>query len=1472
MAVADALTGSSQTFSWTLGDSQPWACAFAAYSPAAGGNPALLPARQTVTAYLPATPGVRPSWYSGAVSLMFDDEFTGTSVDTTKWGKGWQAASGISGPVDTLESSAYNPTHITVSGGTLQLLLDATSISSGGHTYPNTAGILTSDTDSGTGGTPGFTFNHGAVEARIFVPPQTSGSQVPNWPTFWMTNPASQQSTNYFEIDMMEGLGGGTAFHVHWFVSSANQGSIGVWVNPQAGWHTFGCNWVSGQVDFYYDGVLVGTLPEPPGFVSAPQMFMILLNTISPALPSGVGGPNQLPTTAQYDWVRVWTATPAAPVPPMSSLSDDFGNSATIRTLWGGSTVPQNFGSVSIAAGVASIPANATDGQVLQSGTIYNLTGSFAFGQVTVATGAGTTTGFGVNNASGSPYPAMNGNPAQTNGASVYWLYDQATNHLTAILSQGVTDTTVGAITYSATTHAWQRIRESGGTLFWDTSPDGITWTNQFSHSYSISVTQMFATAWTQAPSDQSTTAFVDHFNVISGVSLPVAQVSVQAFTLTPTTPGTVLLPAAQVSARAFLPSPPSFPLSLVSSKTGGAYNVPGPQYVVPNNAAGNLLVVFAAWDVSATATSGNGVVPVCSVADDQYNWWRLACDTGSTIPGCRAAAWFCSNALAVNNWLSVCPQGYVSSFAFIVAEFSGAPANFWPLIDFAVPAASNLASTLPAAGAAGASDYVFTLGAIGSTVPSLTQTAGGWTTITTTSQGGLNPSGIKLMAQFGTAGAGGVPSTFQASTASPMAALTFGITQASHLPAQVNPNFPRLFVEAALGSVPGDPTAAIPDTSYTDLSSYCIGPAGQTAISTSGGRQYELSQPESGTATIAMNNQTGAFNPSNTASPFYPDIVPGVPVRVSAQYGGRRYPVWAGYVERWPQDFPDFPQWGWSMMVATDGVGVASSVNLPSAVQGEILADEPYFCFPFGEQYTTSQNTVNGVVKTATETDGLVAVNTAPGSQRTATYIDGASQQVQTGQSLGFLGDSGTGMGTGSFSGFDASGLRGPGVQYGPDYGLPLLLPGGVGDCALEFWFLPPTQTAPGSTQNIQLFEMLTQPYLAMDGGFNLGGGVFIMGGISYRSDGTMAWYTQEAWSNTTTAITNLAENQLHHIVINISNGGLEFWLDGIDKGNVGGMPYPNQVVAFAFGLATYAYGNHGQNANFSMAYPALYPYVLPGYRIVSHYQSGISGFAGDTLVQRAGRYMAWGRTALGLAGPPVTDHLLLSSAYSTAGAPLASALNSDVTSAGGLWFVSPGGNLVVLPRDYLYNQPSLVTFGDNVGGGEIPFEVDTAFDFDNTYLQNSAQATLQEGPNSLALPVVRDSASQAQYFQRGPLQQTISATTPGDAADRANWSLFKYRQPSLRVRQMKVNLASRPSAIQAVLQTTAGDVATVNRRPLTQGSYSLPVVVGKVQHDIGPGKWETTYQMYPYVPEDSVLTADTLGTNVLGSNVLAW
>ncbi|WP_162463598.1 MULTISPECIES: hypothetical protein [unclassified Mycolicibacterium] len=49
----------------------------------------------------------------------------------------------------------------------------------------------------------------------------------------------------------------------------------------------------------------------------------------------------------------------------------------------------------------------------------------------------------------------------------------------------GVNDNT--SVAFSPTAHAWWRIRKAGGTIYWDTSPDGTTWTNRRSKTRTVS-------------------------------------------------------------------------------------------------------------------------------------------------------------------------------------------------------------------------------------------------------------------------------------------------------------------------------------------------------------------------------------------------------------------------------------------------------------------------------------------------------------------------------------------------------------------------------------------------------------------------------------------------------------------------------------------------------------------------------------------------------------------------------------------------------------------------------------------------------------------------------------------------------------------------------------------------------------------------------------------------------------------------
>ncbi|KND29911.1 LamG-like jellyroll fold domain-containing protein [Streptomyces stelliscabiei] len=66
-----------------------------------------------------------------------------------------------------------------------------------------------------------------------------------------------------------------------------------------------------------------------------------------------------------------------------------------------------------------------------------------------------------------------------TSGTRIGWRYDALTGVLAAMSQVGFSDGTPTNLTYSAIDHAWLRVRESAGTVYWETSGDGFIWTTR---------------------------------------------------------------------------------------------------------------------------------------------------------------------------------------------------------------------------------------------------------------------------------------------------------------------------------------------------------------------------------------------------------------------------------------------------------------------------------------------------------------------------------------------------------------------------------------------------------------------------------------------------------------------------------------------------------------------------------------------------------------------------------------------------------------------------------------------------------------------------------------------------------------------------------------------------------------------------------------------------------------------------------
>jgi beta-glucanase (GH16 family) len=249
--------------------------------------------------------------------LIFDDEFNGTSVDTSKWNILSSDTMGGGYAKDQ-----FVPENATEAGGFLTLL--ATHVPASSRPY-HVALIFTKQT-----------WTYGYWEARMKMPAHGHGT----WPAFWMNH-----GGNYPEIDIFEWLG--NCPHSLWLtyhpanVSELTEGTgLGsMYAGPDysASFHVYGMWWQPTGINWYIDGALVFNLTQGQKFKGATvDVTNMPLGTI---LNSAVGGWNGnavdastvFPASFVVDYVHIYSNDPASialtPQPGYGGPGDAIGSS-----------------------------------------------------------------------------------------------------------------------------------------------------------------------------------------------------------------------------------------------------------------------------------------------------------------------------------------------------------------------------------------------------------------------------------------------------------------------------------------------------------------------------------------------------------------------------------------------------------------------------------------------------------------------------------------------------------------------------------------------------------------------------------------------------------------------------------------------------------------------------------------------------------------------------------------------------------------------------------------------------------------------------------------------------------------------------------------------------------------------------------------------------------------------------------------
>jgi beta-glucanase (GH16 family) len=244
----------------------------------------------------------------------FDDEFSGTALDSSKWLAQLTSNSGYTSGGECYTGSTNN---VAVSGGLLNLTVrrEAAPFTCvdpfGNYTTQYTGAMVTTDYK--------FSQTYGLFEVRAKLPAATvKGLQESFWlwpvdaTKFGAVWPASgeidfaEMYSLYPNLDVP---------FIHYNAASPDP-NVTVYnctIADQTQFHTYGLEWTSSSISILLDGKTcltdtwhpAGPLVQPapfnqPFFLNLTQALGITTNAFTP-------GTTPLPGTTQVDWVRIWS-------------------------------------------------------------------------------------------------------------------------------------------------------------------------------------------------------------------------------------------------------------------------------------------------------------------------------------------------------------------------------------------------------------------------------------------------------------------------------------------------------------------------------------------------------------------------------------------------------------------------------------------------------------------------------------------------------------------------------------------------------------------------------------------------------------------------------------------------------------------------------------------------------------------------------------------------------------------------------------------------------------------------------------------------------------------------------------------------------------------------------------------------------------------------------------------------------------
>ncbi|MFC8676668.1 hypothetical protein ACFUEN_28785 [Streptomyces griseorubiginosus] len=530
-------------------------------------------------------------------------------------------------------------------------------------------------------------------------------------------------------------------------------------------------------------------------------------------------------------------------------------------------------------------------------------------------------------------------------------------------------------------------------------------------------------------------------------------------------------------------------------------------------------------------------------------------------------------------------------------------------------------------------------------------------------------------------------------------------------------------------------------------------------------------------------------------------------------QVPGIWFPVYAGFMERWPSKWDMDGTYGLVSPNAVDAFSLLSQQTLSDPLTQEIDANSPRFLYklddPAGSTSTadfTGNNPAAQIGISKYGAGSLVFGTEITATDATGTYT-GSTGTVATFNNAN-PGQSVTAAAT--FLKLGSAGILGPATNPWTRM-IAFKYTGPTPTGAATIWSCFDSQRANGNPSGSNLL-------------------------LAINSSGTLQWSSQGP--------TGVGGARLSSV--NVLDGDWHLAIFGMDPANSAGFisvdgnttfyapnpaSAPSGLISDNIGAYVDPTVGNGTTQTYKgdVSFAAEFASYLGTTAIANLYSAWKSSCAGESTNARYARILRYA----GYTGPTSIQTGLTTSMgpANLDGTDAVSALEAVVATEGGAHYVSRAGDITFKSRSNRYNALTPVyVFGERADLGEWPYE-DCETDYDSTHLSNQVTVTQEaSGQNFYA----QDATSATNYFPR-TLTRTVNSSSAGECQDAANYLLSRYRQPATRVSTLKLHPSANPALWPVCLGLELGTRVRVMRRPPGVPATTVECFVENIEWDWG-------------------------------------